>query len=327
MTLVVHNILKERIRTQGPITVVQYLETCVSHYYATHQPFGKMGDFITAPEVSPAFGEILAAWLMDRWESLGSPKDCILLELGPGRGTLMKDMVQAAQIRPSFLKGARILFLESSPLLRQIQRETIPSCQHLETLQNLPPLPLFFVANEFFDALPIHQEVLINGAWQERHVGLDHRGKLVFLEHGPIRESCPAAQTFAQELANHLANHGGAGLVIDYGYGNGETGETLQGVKNHAYHDVLKNPGAVDLTAHVDFQKLAHPFQNSHLSLHLWTQGEFLLTHGLSLRATASTLNRLTASDQMGSLFKVLTVSHSPASIQCGDEGTIVDVI
>lgn len=301
------SLLKERIQAHGPLDVADYMDACVAHYYAHQQPFGTEGDFITAPELSPAFGEILGAWLVDQWEQQGKPPAFALLELGPGRGMLMGDVMRMARIRPEFLIGAQVMFLESSPALRAIQKQAVP-CHHIDTIKDLPPLPLFFLANEFFDALPIHQEVLVDGAWVKRHVGLDAHGNLAFLESGPIRETCPQAQTYGQALAHHLATHGGAGVIIDYGYGQGETGDTLQAVRRHAYHPVLEAPGQADLTAHVDFQALAHPFSKQGLRAHLWTQGDFLRAHGIALRATPAACHRLTSPDQMGTLFKVLTV-------------------
>ncbi len=308
--------LEERIKTSGTISVAEYMEACVTHYYATRDPFGKSGDFTTAPEISQVFGELIGAWLAVQWQAMGSPV-CTLLELGPGRGTLMHDILRATQSVPGFHANLHINLLEISPALVALQRKTLKNhrAHWLRNLDALPSLPLLFVANEFFDALPVRQFV----GDQERRVDAGFR----FVPGGEVtHETCEAGEAIMKNLAAHIARFGGAGLVIDYGYAEG-AGDTLQAVKEHKKAGPLENPGEADLTAHVDFAALAAAAHAAKVYGPV-PQGTFLKRLGAELRAAAlcknataeqqhtilSGLERLVAPQEMGELFKVLAICH-----------------
>lgn len=327
------------------------MEVCNTHYYATRDPFGTSGDFTTAPEISQIFGELVGAWLADTWAKLGSPK-AVLCEIGPGRGTLMKDILRATRNVPQFHASLRVRMIETSPTLTALQRKTL-SGAHADiewktSLDDLPSLPLLLVANEFFDALPIHQ-FLQSG--EERSIGLKDDAFCWLQEGAVVRETSPASLAVMQAIATHIKAHAGAALVADYGYDtrhcepeakqsslakrttgrldrfvanaprDDENRDTLQALKNHAFHNPLETPGEADLTAHVDFGALQQQAQG--LQTHYTTQGEFLRRLGAELRAATlckqatpeqqkailSGLERIVAPSQMGELFKVLAVT------------------
>ncbi|MFD1696341.1 class I SAM-dependent methyltransferase [Roseibium aestuarii] len=348
--------LKDRIRAQGPITVADYMATCLADpadgYYMTKPPFGREGDFITAPEVSQMFGELIGAFLLSAWESLGRPSPFVLAELGPGRGTLMADILRTARLRPAFLQAARLVMVETSAELRDTQRRTLDDAPlavtHVDRIEDLPEGPLLVVANEFFDALPIHQFVRTPGGWRERLVGLDGQDRFVFgagqdaLDEallppllrasppGSILETQPAANAIMQQLGTRIAADGGCALAVDYGYLRSAPGDTLQALQDHAYVDVFECPGDADLTAHVNFEALAQAARAGGAKAHPpLEQGEFLLRLGLLERAGAlgtgkslseqdeirDAVERLAAPDQMGSLFKVLAISQTGAAL------------
>ncbi|MEM8700827.1 MAG: class I SAM-dependent methyltransferase [Pseudomonadota bacterium] len=348
--------LKERIRTgianEGPMPVAQYMATCLGDpqlgYYTTREPFGSKGDFVTAPEVSQMFGELVGAACVSAFECLGQPETFSLVELGPGRGTLMADLLRIAALRPDFLSAARLHLVETSPRLRQIQETTLAGAAlkpvFHDALRTIPDGPLIVVANEFFDALPIHQFVRTHDGWHERVVGLDADGELAFgagtaripdgdipdafrsAAPGAILETQPGANAIAEELGERIARDGGAAVIFDYGYLKSATGDTLQALYGHAYDDVLAHPGQADLTAHVNFEALAGAARRGGAASHaVLTQGDFLLRSGLVERAGSlgagktyaqqeairDAVERLAAPGQMGDLFKVLALAST----------------
>lgn len=322
------------IRTQGPISVAQFMGESNALYYASRDPLGSGGDFITAPEVSQMFGELLGAWLADMWARAGKPDRVTYVELGPGRGTLASD---ALRVMRGVGLELEVQLVEGSPELRKLQAKAFPQAQFHDDLASVPDdIPLLVLANEFFDALPVRQLVKTDTGWRERMIGLTGDAfayvagdgpmdaavpeALADAEIGTIIETSPAAAAVMRELAGRLASQGGAALVIDYGYLAPQTGSTLQGVKAHANVDPLTLPGEADLTAHVDFQMLAEVAQNAGAKvIGAAEQGVFLESLGLAARASAlaqaaperlddvrSAHRRLAHPDEMGSLFKVL---------------------
>lgn len=338
-------LLAERIRETGPITVADYMAECLLHpvhgYYTTRDPFGTAGDFTTAPEISQMFGELLGLALAQSWLDRGSPTPFTLAELGPGRGTLMADILRATRGVPGFHAAAQVVLVEASPVLRQKQQKTISrgddlGLRWIEAAGDLPEQPLFLVANEFFDALPIHQYQYVKGGWHERLIGLQD-GALAFglaegptlpgtmamhqREEGMVIEENRIGRFMMRQVHHRLYHHGGVALVIDYGDWRSR-GDTLQALRRHAFDDPLAHPGEADLTAHVDFEPLA---ENQH---HFYTtQGTFLTRLGIDARAerlaqslTGERLEshraahrRLTHPEEMGSLFKVLAVTSAGA--------------
>ncbi len=333
------------IRHEGPMRLDRFMAFANAHYYATRDPLGAAGDFTTAPEISQIFGEMIGLALVDHWQRAGSPAAIRLVELGPGRGTLMADLLRAAAIRPAFLDAARISLVETSPALRAAQARTLAGrdAEWADTLGDVPAdAPLYLVANEFFDALPIRQFRRAGTGWTERHVGLAADGAFVFSDiptpfpppsftgeappQGTDGEAAPAilelnepTAAVAAEIGQRLRARGGLAIVIDYGYAAGR-GDTFQAMKAHAFTAPLESPGEADLTAHVDFAALARAAATrSHGPV---TQGAFLAALGLQARFEAlvrarpdraETLHegaqRLVEPAQMGTLFKVLGLS------------------
>lgn len=337
------DILKRRIATQGPISVAEYMAECLLHpdhgYYATRDPFGTAGDFITAPEISQMFGEMIGLFLAQVWIDQGRPSRFLLAEPGPGRGTLMADVLRVARSVPGFTQAAQVCLIEASPTLRGIQRQRLAETRvdWFGTLADLPrDAPLYLVANEFFDALPIRQFHRAGTAWREVQVtlakdaltfGLTAPTGFAALEHrltdtrdGDVVELCPAAGPAMAEIAGRIAANGGVGLIFDYGNWNG-TGDTLQALKSHRPVDPLDEPGLADLTAHVDFAALARAAQPAKTTP-MTGQGVFLERLGITQRAQALAKNlsgdalsshiaahrRLTHPQEMGSLFKVMGI-------------------
>lgn len=330
------DLLVRRIAAGGPMTVADYMAECLLHpahgYYATRDPFGRAGDFITAPEISQMFGELLGLALAQSWLDQGSHAPFTLAELGPGRGTLMADVLRATRTVPGLHAAARVVLVEASAALRAVQARTLDSPAWIDTADDLPQAPLFLLANEFFDALPIRQYLRTPEGWRERMVGLA-QGALTFGLSPPIPcpdprfaadppgtlvETCPQAAPIMQALADRIARHGGAALIIDYG-GWRSRGDTLQALRAHAPEDPLAHPGEADLTAHVDFEALALAAPGiAHTAL--TGQGTLLQRLGIDQRAArlASALTgaargshlaahrRLTHPAEMGSLFKAL---------------------
>ena len=357
--------LKARIHSlierTGPITVADFMSMCLSDpehgYYMTRTPFGSEGDFTTAPEVSQMFGEMIGAWCLETWETIGRPNSVHLVELGPGRGTLMADMLRLARLDPAFAKAVHVHMVETSPHLRNLQQQTLQAapvaCTWHETLAEVPEGPTLLVANEFFDALPIHQYVLTSEGWRERMVGLTPHGTGFIFAAGPgrldtaglpneianptsrnigpgaILETQPLSNAIMSQIASRLKAHGGAALAIDYGYERTAIGDTLQALEKHTFADPLSNPGQADLTAHVNFEALARAAVEAGATAHgPMTQGDFLIALGLLERAgrlgsdkdhavqdrLRDDVERLAGPDQMGTLFKVLAVTGQAAA-------------
>jgi SAM-dependent MidA family methyltransferase len=309
--------LRDRIKAEGPITVEAFMNACNEHYYATRDPLGVEGDFTTAPEISQMFGEMIGGALADCWTRAGAPAEAIYAELGPGRGTLAADALR--MMRAAGFRG-EVHLVETSPVLRDVQRKAVPDGQSHDSIDDLPARPLLLVANEFLDALPIRQHV----GGVERRVVIDGGG-LAFDRDGEIVETSPARDEAIGSIATCLAAKGGAAIVIDYGHERSAPGDTLQAVRRHGFAPVLADPGAQDLTAHVDFQAVAEAATDTGAAVTpIVAQGEWLIRLGIEARAQALAranpdrandmqiaLERLTSRDQMGELFKVLAI-HSP---------------
>ena len=335
-------VLLRRIAADGPLSVAQFMAECLLHpehgYYTTRDPLGAAGDFTTAPEISQMFGELVGLALAQAWLDQGRPAPFALAEPGPGRGTLMADMLRATAGVPGFHAAARLHLVEASPTLRARQRATLAGHDVTwhDSLNELPQMPLFLVANEFFDALPIRQFRRDPDGWSEIRVAA-RDGALQFaaappgpqdaLAHrlrdtrpGDIVELCPSAPAAVQAIAGRIQAHGGAAIIIDYG-GWRSLGDTLQAVRGHASEPVLANPGQADLTAHVDFEALAAAAAPARVT-RMTAQGMFLARLGIAERArrlaramTGAALDnhhaafqRLTDPGEMGSLFKTIAI-------------------
>jgi SAM-dependent MidA family methyltransferase len=337
----VANSLSERlarlIEAHGSISVAHYMAEANAHYYATRDPLGAAGDFTTAPEISQMFGELIGLWFADLWTRAGAPADSCYVELGPGRGTLAADALRA--MRSAGLQP-EVHFVETSPVLRRAQAERVPQASWHDDVASLPEgRPLLLIANEFFDALPVRQLVSTEQGWRERLLVHDSGrfapvpgpavGSLAIPEHlrgapvGTIIETSPASVATVRQLAHLVASGGGAALIVDYGHERTSAGETLQAVAAHDYADPWINPGGQDLTAHVDFEALATAAAESAVNVHgPVAQGHWLEEMGIGLRAEAlaaaapqrraeleTARRRLTAPDQMGTLFKALALT------------------
>ena len=292
------------------------MEACNAYYYATRDPFGARGDFITAPEISQMFGEMVGAALVDCWKRAGAPPDAIYAELGPGRGTLASDALRVMQAAGF---DGEVHFVETSTVLLEMQKALVPEAHWHESIDDLPAKPLLLVANEFLDALPIRQHV---GDLERRVVVAG--GGLAFDRDGAIVETSPARDGAVCSIATCLAAMGGIALFIDYGHAQSAAGDTLQAVRGHGYAAVLADPGEQDLTSHVDFEAAGKAALDAGAAVTtLVTQGEWLIRLGIEARAQAlsranpgkaadvrAALERLTSRDEMGELFKVLAL-HS----------------
>ena len=306
--------LTERIKAEGPLSVEAYMDACNAYYYATRDPLGAGGDFTTAPEIHQMFGEIVGAALADVWTRAGRPAGAIYAELGPGRGTLAADALRVLR-RAGFEGGVHLV--ETSLALREAQSKLLPEAAFHATLRTLPEAPLLLAANEYFDALPIRQ--FVDG--RERHIILA-AGGFAFDRDGPIVERSPARNETAATLAKHLATHGGAAIIIDYGYSQSKEGDTFQAVRGHRFSYVLDHPGEQDLTAHVDFASLAAAARDAGATAsRIVSQGTWLETLGIAARAMAlaaknhqdtesisAARRRLCDEGEMGRLFKVMAV-------------------
>lgn len=346
--------LKQRIIRQieatGPISVADYMAMCLfdrdAGYYTTREPFGKDGDFITAPEVSQIFGELIGVWCVSAWQALGAPSEFVLCEMGPGRGTLMKDLIRTAiKLAPDFMTAAKIHMVEISDRLTQIQQSALGKHSNAivwtKQLLQIGPGPLVLIANELFDAIPSRQYVKIKGRFVERTLALDAGKNLVFAAgsgaidqallppaantapEGSIFEIAPARSAMMQEISERIHAERGAALLFDYGHLQPGFGDTLQALSRHSSVDVLHIPGAADLTTHVDFHSLAQAARAEGCKASAMSQGEFLLAMGLLDRAGAlgrgkpaafqdqirGDVERLAGPEQMGTLFKVLCVT------------------
>jgi len=338
--------LRSRIAQSGPMTLADYMVVCLLDpaygYYATCDPFGAGGDFITSPEISQMFGEMIGLCLAQNWLDQGAPAPFTLAEAGPGRGTLMADILRATRGVPGFHAAARVHLIEASATLRAAQATRVPGAIWLDHVDQLPEQPLLFVANEFFDALPIRQFRRDGGGWREVVVGLQgdqlafgltEAAPLAALVHrmddtrdGDLVELCPALAPITATLGARIARHGGAALIIDYGDWT-SLGDTFQAVQGHKVADPLAAPGQADLTAHVDFAALAAaaaPARHTRLT----PQGVFLERLGITQRAQtlAAALSgpaldahiaahrRLTHPTDMGDHFKVIGIYPDSAT-------------
>jgi SAM-dependent MidA family methyltransferase len=341
--------IADLIGALGPIPVSEYMALCLSDpthgYYTTRQPFGASGDFVTAPEISQMFGELVGVWLLAAWQALGRPERPLIAEIGPGRGTLMRDIARTlGKIGPELRRQARFHLIETSDRLARTQAATLRSAggrfDWHEHVGDLPADgPLLIVGNEIFDAIPMRQYQFLGGVWRERLVGLDDRERLGFVAgagtldpallppdatplEGAIHETAPARSALMQAIAARIAAHGGCGLFFDYGHLSPGFGDTFQALRRHSPEDVFASPGEADLTSHVDFSALAEAGRGEGLDVHLSTQGDFLLGLGLLERAgrlgadagaarresIRAEVQRLAGPDQMGELFKVIAI-------------------
>jgi NADH dehydrogenase [ubiquinone] 1 alpha subcomplex assembly factor 7 len=347
--------LREQIATSGPLTVAQYMTACLHDpkdgYYATRPALGEGGDFITAPLVSQMFGELLGLWAAEVWFRLGRPDRVLLVEAGPGDGTLMSDALRAARHAPGFLEAVKLVLVETSPPLFEAQHTRLdvgpaPPAWALSLAELPDGAPVILIANELLDCLPPRQFVKTPQGWAERMVGLDADGELAFgltptpagvalpeANVGDLVEISPAQEAFGAELGGLIARQGGAALLIDYGRAEPGPGDTLQALKRHQKVDPLEGPGEADLTVHADFPAVAAAARRAGAqTAPILTQGELLGRLGIYDRAEALArarpdraeilerqLARLTAPDQMGVLFKALAI-HAPGLTPPGFE-------
>lgn len=346
--------LKQRIirqiETTGPISVADYMALCLfdrdNGYYTTQEPFGGRGDFITAPEVSQMFGELIGVWCVGAWQALGSPQHFTLCEMGPGRGTLMTDVLRTiSKLSPAFMAAANVNMVELSERLAEIQQKKLGEqpwqIKWCRDISEIPADPLILVANELFDAVPSRQYVKSKERFVERMICADNEGNLFFsagsgsLEEdllpgssdtapdGSIFEIAPARNALMHQIADHIRRERGAALLIDYGHLQQGYGDTLQALSQHAPIDPLSTPGAADITTHVDFYSLAQTARAEGCKSSAMTQGDFLIAMGLLDRAGVLgqgkspevqkqlhiDVERLAGPTEMGTLFKVLCIT------------------
>ena len=353
MTDLLVEALAQRILRQGPITVADFMSAALGDprfgYYRTREAIGASGDFVTAPEISQMFGELIGLWCAESWRQLGQPEPFLLVELGPGRGTLMRDALRAAAHVPGFIPAARLHFVETNQALRRRQASlALPTAPDWhDSLSDVPDGPMIAVANEFFDALPIRQFQKSEAGWHERLVGWDESGhrlewvlsppsdglgavlaSLAGAPPGSVVEVSAASVAVARELACRLRAHGGAALIVDYGYAAAPLSESLQAVRGHRKVPPLSAPGEADLTAHVDFAALAEAARRDGVAVFgPVSQATLLGAFGIDARAdqlkrmaTAeqaaeidAVRERLTGPEAMGHLFKALLYWHGPA--------------
>ncbi len=347
MTELEREIIAE-IRANGPIGIDRFMALALGHprhgYYMTRDPFGLAGDFVTAPEISQIYGELLGLLAAMTWQAMGEPSAVSLVELGPGRGTLMADALRAARALPGFTSCLDVHLVEMSPVLQRAQAETLKDCGRHPvwhaSIETLPAdRPLIILANEFFDALPIRQFQRFGTEWRERLVGIGAKGALALgldrniaagltLEgpDGAVFETSPVALDIMRQLAERLVTQRGLLLAVDYGYAKFAFGETLQAIRRHKFAPVLANPGEADITAHVDFSSLAIAAKRGGARVHpLLTQASLLGRLGIQHRAGILkrkaedpgaidvAVERLAGTDSraMGLLFKALAVTSS----------------
>jgi NADH dehydrogenase [ubiquinone] 1 alpha subcomplex assembly factor 7 len=356
--------IRRRIAAAGPMPVGQYMALCLGDpqhgYYVTRDPLGAQGDFTTAPEVSQMFGELIGLWMASMWQQIGSPEHVRLIELGPGRGTMMNDAIRAARLVPDFTKAAALHLVEISPPLQAMQQQTLaglemPVSWH-KSLTDVPAGAAIVVANEFFDALPVNQAVKMPDGWHRRAIATAPDGSFGYVaEPEPIphfEPTLPASVrgardgeifewrsgTETMDLGRRIARETGAALVIDYGHAESATGETLQALRDHLFADPLSNPGEADITAHVDFEALGRRLET--MGARVFgpiEQAAFLDRLGIRTRAATlkanvardkaheidTALARLTSSGRtgMGTLFKVMAVTSPKTGTPPGFDG------
>ncbi len=342
--------IKEIIALNGPITVSQYMTLALTDlqfgYYQTQTPFGRAGDFITAPEISQLFGEMIGIWTLANWKAQGCPNPFILAEIGPGRGTLMDDILRTIQkLSTTAFNAAEIFLIEISKQLAKEQKKRLlpykKQIYNIESFDQIPSKPLFLIANEFFDTLPINQYIKVKGEWKERRITINQDGNFIFIAtprklpssclqsycseipDGTIFEHAPSRHQLMQQISNHLIQMKGSALLIDYGASDLAFGDTLQAISKHKFRDIFDAPGEHDLTSHVGFFFLKKVALEQGCFAEILQQGDFLLKMGLLERAAQlgvgksatvqnkihQDIERLAGPDQMGKLFKVLYVS------------------
>ena len=346
-----HGVIRRLINSAGPMPVWRYMQLCLTHpqhgYYISRDPLGRDGDFTTAPEVSQMFGELVGLWAAAVWRAMGSPPTLQLIELGPGRGTMMADALRALRVLPPLYQAVAVHLVEINPVLRETQRKTLTGVRAVDwhySLDEVPPGPSIVLANEYFDVLPIHQMIRCETGWHERTVEIDDSGNLSFgmaKEPTPLFEvllpalvrAAPVGAIYEwrpdnaiMTLARRVRDDRGAALIIDYGHLRSDAGDTLQAIARHAFADPLKNPGQSDITAHVDFQALARGAEDVGARAHgPVKQGDFLKQLGIEARAKTLiakatpeaaadvdvAMQRLIGTGQgsMGALFKVLAIA------------------
>ncbi|MBL8590571.1 MAG: SAM-dependent methyltransferase [Methylobacteriaceae bacterium] len=340
--------IRAMIAQEGPMPLERYMALALGHptlgYYMTRDPFGASGDFVTAPEISQMFGELLGLWAAEVWTMMGAPAPVRLVELGPGRGALIADALRAAAVAPAFRAAVSVELVETSPALRKRQAAALAGVglpvAWRERLEDVPDGPMIVLANEFFDALPVRHYVRVGEGWRERLVGLGPDGALAFgvapfaepaiavpAPEGAVMELSPIGHRVAATLARRLARDGGAALIVDYGHLRSGFGETLQAVRAHRYADPLRDVGEADLTAHVDFASLGEAARRAGAAVHgPIAQGALLRRLGLAqraerlargadeagARAIAAATHRLAGAgaDAMGELFKAVAFAH-----------------
>jgi len=344
--------IKKLIKSAGPMPVWRYMELCLMHprhgYYISRDPLGREGDFTTAPEVSQMFGELLGLWAASVWKAIGSPPLLRLIELGPGRGTMMADALRAMRVLPPLYQALSIHLVEINPVLREKQKAALSGSRDTawhDTIDDVPDGPAIIFANEYFDVLPIHQVVKRETGWHERTVEIDSTGELAFgaapeptphfdvllpslvraAPSGAVFEWRPDAEIM--KIASRVRDQDGAALIIDYGHLRSDAGDTFQAIARHSFTDPLKNPGQADVTAHVDFQALVRAAEDLGARVHgPVPQGDFLRRLGIETRAMtlmakaspevsediSGALKRLVTGGRggMGSMFKVLAISE-----------------
>lgn len=351
--------IKTEIKKFGPMSIERYWTLCQYHndygYYTTHNPIGSSGDFITSPEISQLFGEMIGIWAMDQWVKMGKPSQINLVELGPGHGTLMSDLLHIGRVLPEFLSALHIHMIEISPCLKKIQQNLLLNktnlCRDVTWHQNLSNLPengpLIIIGNEFFDSIPIRQYIWQGSAWRERLIDTDGENfhfvcseqntgacpEDLLFQRSPKRESSPAEgdileisalrDSLFDQLVFKLKNQRGSAIFIDYGYTKTTVGDSLQAIHKHEFSNVLDYQGVSDITSHVNFEKLYLKAKNYKLDSTVCFQRDFLISMGIELQAKniisnapsevdniENALTRLLSVNQMGKLFKVLTVSN-----------------
>ena len=354
--------LRHIIETAGSISVARFMQMASSDpeygYYQTRDPLGVQGDFITSPEISQIFGEIIGLWCVVTWQNAGRPGNTMLVELGPGRGTLMADILKTAKkVAPEFINALKVHLIETSPVLKQQQKAVLKDYEikWYNDIETIPSGPALIIANEFFDALPIEQYVMTKNGWQLRHITVDKKfDNLSFItvplkkqefpiflnrisnaKIGSIFERNAASEEIMKSIADRIRDNGIASLIIDYGHTQTQLGETLQGVKSHKYHNPLTDMGEIDLTSHVDFETLAATSVSLGTRAHgPITQRDFFTTLCIEQRTKALIAKaeahqvplliegsrRLIAEDGMGTLFKVMAITPERLEIPAGFE-------
>lgn len=345
MTTPLYERIVKQIKTSGPIPLAEFMHWCMADptdgYYANQEAIGAKGDFITAPEISQMFGEMIGIWAVETWEALGKPNPFNLVELGPGKGTLMMDLLRIGNAVPSFVEAAQVHMIETSEKLIAQQRENLSQYGQIswhKSLQDIPSQPTLLIANEFLDVLPVRQYVKTGNEWREHAIAVDENDNLVWtlgtgvLEKqslpleadkepdGAVFEISTIREAFVANTAEHLKINSGIALFIDYGHTKSGFGDTAQALRAHGYTGILEAPGKADLTSHIDFEALAKIAAKSGMTVKpTMKQGEFLINLGLLERAgqlgrgqapeiqesLTQQAERLALPEEMGDLFKV----------------------